>query len=147
MLHVWQTLRRQRPRQPDVVTQPGSAAQRIDRPGVVLEQANELLYPDIPRNIFITWLYAILKLHTGHLLFANAGHDLPPRCHKDGTDELRVMSMPQSACDVLPESGEPHKYRTLASFALPSAPGNERQAMRDVAVAVAPLRLPNTGNG
>ncbi len=214
-----------------------SVAQRIDAPGQVLEHANEQLYPDIPRNMFVTCLYAILDPATGRLVFANAGHDLPYRCHVHGADELRATGMPlglmpgmryeekevqlapgdsvlfysdglveahnreramfsfgrvrelvavhgsnrnaslvevmmheltqftgpgweqedditlmtlqREAGSDLPvasspnEQGEPgEQWRTLASFQIASTPGNERQAMRDVAAAVEPLHLP-----
>jgi serine phosphatase RsbU (regulator of sigma subunit)/anti-sigma regulatory factor (Ser/Thr protein kinase) len=71
-----------------------SVAQRIERPGAVLEHANDLLCPDIPRNMFITCLYAILDPRSGRLQFANAGHDLPYRRHAQGADELRATGMP-----------------------------------------------------
>jgi serine phosphatase RsbU (regulator of sigma subunit)/anti-sigma regulatory factor (Ser/Thr protein kinase) len=70
------------------------AAQRIDSPGDVLERANELLYPDIPGKMFVTCLYAILDPSTGHLRFANAGHDLPYRRTANGVMELRATGMP-----------------------------------------------------
>ncbi len=70
------------------------AALQFDRPGQVLERANELLVPDIPRNMFVTCLYAILEPATGRLIYANAGHDLPYRHHQDGADELRATGMP-----------------------------------------------------
>jgi serine phosphatase RsbU (regulator of sigma subunit)/anti-sigma regulatory factor (Ser/Thr protein kinase) len=213
-----------------------SVAQRIDSPGQVLEHANDLLYPDIPRNMFVTCQYAILDSATGRLLFANAGHDLPYRCHDGGADELRATGMPlglmpgmcyeekeimldpgQSVLfysDGLVEAHNPQRdmfsfgrvrelvaaqhcngndtlinvlmhelaqftgpgweqedditlvtlqraaaqttgkrekmngaqsveeEHVLASFTLASAPGNERQAMREVAAAVQPLDLP-----
>lgn len=71
----------------------GAAAQ-TDSPGKVLEQANELLVPDIPRNMFVTCLYAILDPSTGHMRYANAGHDLPYRRHSNGAAELRATGMP-----------------------------------------------------
>jgi len=71
----------------------GTAVQ-FDRPGLVLERANELLVPDIPRNMFVTCLYAILDPATGRLVYANAGHDLPYRHHATGADELRATGMP-----------------------------------------------------
>jgi serine phosphatase RsbU (regulator of sigma subunit)/anti-sigma regulatory factor (Ser/Thr protein kinase) len=70
------------------------AALQFDRPSQVLERANELLVPDIPRNMFVTCLYAILEPATGRLVYANAGHDLPYRHHKSGADELRATGMP-----------------------------------------------------
>jgi serine phosphatase RsbU (regulator of sigma subunit)/anti-sigma regulatory factor (Ser/Thr protein kinase) len=71
----------------------GAAAQ-TDSPGKVLEQANELLVPDIPRNMFVTCLYAILDPATGYMRYANAGHDLPYRRHSGGAAELRATGMP-----------------------------------------------------
>lgn len=71
-----------------------AAAQRTDSPGEVLERANEVLCPDIPPNMFITCLYAILDPNSGRLVYANAGHDLPYRRHADGVEELRATGMP-----------------------------------------------------
>ncbi len=70
------------------------AAQRTSAPGEVLEQANDLLHPDIPPKMFVTCLYAILDPATGRLVFANAGHDLPYRRSTSGVDELRATGMP-----------------------------------------------------
>ena len=71
-----------------------AAAQRIQSPGEVLARANDLLDPDIPPNMFVTCLYAILDPATGRLHYANAGHDLPYRRHGRGVDELRARGMP-----------------------------------------------------
>ncbi len=70
------------------------AAQRSDSPGQVLERVNELVHPDIPQNMFVTCLYAILDPATGLLRYANAGHDLPYRRHDGGVAELRATGMP-----------------------------------------------------
>src|SRR5262249_19522758 len=71
-----------------------SAAQTTASPGKVLEQTNNLLYPDIPAKMFVTCLYAILDPHSGHLCYANAGHDLPYRRYGDTVCELRATGMP-----------------------------------------------------
>jgi serine phosphatase RsbU (regulator of sigma subunit) len=74
-----------------------AAAQRLYSPGEVLERVNEVLVPDIPPNMFVTCLYAILDPESGRLLYANAGHDLPYRRradHSGGADELRATGMP-----------------------------------------------------
>jgi serine phosphatase RsbU (regulator of sigma subunit) len=63
-------------------------------PGQVLSEANEILYHDIPPNMFVTCFYAILEPESGRLLYANAGHDLPYRCRESGADELRARGMP-----------------------------------------------------
>ena len=70
------------------------AAQRLDSPGEVLERANDLMCPDIPRNMFITCLYSVLDPVTGIIRYANAGHDLPYRRHGTGVSELRATGMP-----------------------------------------------------
>jgi serine phosphatase RsbU (regulator of sigma subunit) len=75
-----------------------AAAQRLFSPGEVLRRANDALVTDIPPNMFITCLYAILDLESGRLVFANAGHDLPYRRRgagrSEGADELRATGMP-----------------------------------------------------
>ncbi len=71
-----------------------AAAQRSDAPGQILEQTNHLLCPDIPRNMFVTCLYAILDPASGRLRYANAGHDLPFRRDAGGATELRATGMP-----------------------------------------------------
>jgi len=75
------------------------SAQRLFPPAEVLKQANEALVADIPPNMFITCLYAILEPESGHLLYANAGHDPPYLRHNMGTnnnevEELRARGMP-----------------------------------------------------
>src|SRR5918998_5815730 len=63
-------------------------------PGEVLERVNEALLARIPANMFVTCFYAILHPESGHLLYANAGHDLPCRRHDGHADELRARGMP-----------------------------------------------------
>ena len=64
-------------------------------PGDVLRRANEPLVTDIPPNMFVTCLYAILDPKSGRLRYANAGHDLPYwRHHGGGAEELRARGMP-----------------------------------------------------
>lgn len=70
------------------------AAEQSSSPGEVLERANNLLCPDIPEKMFITCLYAILDTQTGHLVYANAGHDLPYYRSCQGVSELRATGMP-----------------------------------------------------
>ena len=85
-----------------------AAAQRNISAGEVLRLSNETLVTDIPPNMFITCLYAILEPHTGRLVYANAGHDLPYRRRRSTTsttssgsgsggvvaEELRATGMP-----------------------------------------------------
>ena len=44
--------------------------------------------------MFVTCLYAVLDPSTGHLCYANAGHDLPYCCTAAGVTELRARGMP-----------------------------------------------------
>jgi anti-sigma regulatory factor (Ser/Thr protein kinase) len=71
-----------------------AAAERLVAPGKVLQRANELLYPDIPPNMFVTCLYALLDPQNGEICFANAGHNLPYRQNKVGVEEIRATGMP-----------------------------------------------------
>jgi serine phosphatase RsbU (regulator of sigma subunit)/anti-sigma regulatory factor (Ser/Thr protein kinase) len=71
-----------------------ASAERLVNPGEVLERANDLLCPDIPRNMFVTCIYALLDPATGRLIYANAGHNLPQKCNLDGSIELRATGMP-----------------------------------------------------
>jgi len=65
-----------------------SEAPRLVAPGKVLERVNEFLHDDIPANMFVTCLYAVLDPATGALTFANAGHDLPFVRRDDTVEEL-----------------------------------------------------------
>ena len=88
-----------------------AAAQRYVSPGQVLERANDLLCPDIPRNMFVTCLYALLDPASGRLQYANAGHDLPYWRRDSGVSELRARGMPLG---LMPEMRYEEKETTLA---------------------------------
>ncbi len=70
------------------------AAQSHTSPGQMLRGVNEVLFPNIPSNMFVTCFYAILDPRSGSLSYANAGHDLP-YLHRNGeAEELRARGMP-----------------------------------------------------
>jgi serine phosphatase RsbU (regulator of sigma subunit)/predicted ester cyclase len=70
------------------------AARGSSSPGQMLQGVNEVLFPNIPSNMFVTCFYAILEPTSGHLVYANAGHDLP-YLHRNGdAEELRARGMP-----------------------------------------------------
>src|SRR5579859_3405186 len=71
-----------------------SAAPRLIAPGEVLANVNDLLCADIPAHMFVTCLALVLDPLTGHLVFANAGHDVPYVRTADGVAELRARGMP-----------------------------------------------------
>jgi serine phosphatase RsbU (regulator of sigma subunit)/anti-sigma regulatory factor (Ser/Thr protein kinase) len=71
-----------------------AASQRTASPAAVLEQANDLLCPDMPSKMFVTCLVAVLDPLTGALHYANAGHNLPCVRRATGSVELRATGMP-----------------------------------------------------
>jgi steroid delta-isomerase-like uncharacterized protein len=72
------------------------AAQALESssPGEVLERVNEALLARIPSNMFVTCFYAILDPKSGHLVYANAGHDLPYVRRSGDAEKLRARGMP-----------------------------------------------------
>src|SRR4051794_23455476 len=79
-----------------------AAAQRLVEPGVVLERVNAQLFPDMPEKMFVTCLYGVLDPASGHLRFANAGHDLPYVKTAQGVIELRARGMPLGLMEGMP---------------------------------------------
>jgi serine phosphatase RsbU (regulator of sigma subunit)/predicted ester cyclase len=72
-----------------------AVAQRSSPPGHVLEEVNEILVSDVPPNTFITCFYGVLEPESGHLSYANAGHNPPCyRRHDGSATELRARGMP-----------------------------------------------------
>jgi serine phosphatase RsbU (regulator of sigma subunit) len=71
-----------------------SQARLNDSPGATLMQANDILCPDMPANMFVTCFYAVLNPATGALCFANAGQDLPYLTRAGAVSELRARGMP-----------------------------------------------------
>jgi len=71
-----------------------ATAERLVSPGAALARTNDVLCPQIPPKMFVTCFYALLDPATGHVRYANAGHDVP-YCHTaDGVVELRATGMP-----------------------------------------------------
>jgi serine phosphatase RsbU (regulator of sigma subunit)/predicted ester cyclase len=89
------------------------AARALDSPspGEVLAQVNETLVARIPSNMFVTCFYAILNPKSGHLVYANAGHDLPYLQHSgEEAKELRARGMPLG---LMPASSYEEKEMVL----------------------------------
>lgn len=87
------------------------AAERLVLPGAVLAEANNTLCPDIPMNMFVTCLYALLDPRTGHIRYANAGHNPPYQRTANGVIELRARGMPLG---LMPEMEYEEKEAELA---------------------------------
>jgi serine phosphatase RsbU (regulator of sigma subunit)/anti-sigma regulatory factor (Ser/Thr protein kinase) len=69
-------------------------ASRSADPGEVLSGVNQSLVPEIPPNMFVTCLYAVIEPWSGRIAFANAGHNLPYVRTSDGVAELKATGMP-----------------------------------------------------
>jgi PAS domain S-box-containing protein len=70
------------------------SAYHLGSPGRILQQVNDDLLPEIPANVFVTCLTALLDSITGRLQYANAGHDLPYVRHASGVSRLQAIGMP-----------------------------------------------------
>ncbi len=57
----------------------------LTEPGKVLREVNNLLAEDNESAMFVTVLYAVYDPATGHLSYANGGHNLPVIFHSDGS--------------------------------------------------------------
>lgn len=89
-----------------------SAAERLGSPGAVLQRTNDVLHPQIPPKMFVTCFYAVLDPATGHIQYANAGHDVPYHYTTSGIKELRATGMPLG---LLPGMNYEEKETTLGS--------------------------------
>jgi serine phosphatase RsbU (regulator of sigma subunit)/CHASE1-domain containing sensor protein/anti-sigma regulatory factor (Ser/Thr protein kinase) len=71
-------------------------------PGLVLAEANEVLYAYIPAGTFVTCFYGVLDPDSGRVVYVNAGHD-PPYLQRDGdAQELRARGMPLGLMPGMP---------------------------------------------
>src|SRR5215213_7719681 len=88
-----------------------AVVQSLESPGEVLARVNDALCPDIPSGMFVTCFYAILDPRSGHLVYANAGHDLPYHRRRNGdAEELRARGMPLG---LMPEMSYEEKETIL----------------------------------
>jgi serine phosphatase RsbU (regulator of sigma subunit)/anti-sigma regulatory factor (Ser/Thr protein kinase) len=72
-----------------------ASSQELVSPGEVLERVNDQLCPTMPPNMFVTCLYGVLEPDSGHLVYANAGHDAPyVRTVRGDVSELSARGMP-----------------------------------------------------
>lgn len=70
------------------------AAQEHLGPDTVLAYTNDLLESEMPHNMFVTCLYAILEPTSGKLRYANAGHNLPLRWRDGIVGKLNATGVP-----------------------------------------------------
>ncbi len=79
-----------------------SKIRQFDTPGEVLQEVNNLLFSENPESMFITAIYAILSTHSGELIYANAGHNLP-LIHRMASGEVEQLPKGGTALGVLPD--------------------------------------------
>lgn len=85
------------------------SAERFVYPGNALKRANDLLCPDLPANMFVSCLYAVLDPKSGRLVIGNAGYNLPFQCTQEGVIELWARGMPLGLLpDMIYEEVEAH---------------------------------------
>lgn len=75
-------------------------SEQLHTPGSMLARINDRLAADMPEKMFVTCLIAVLEPATGHVRFANAGHNLPLLRGAQGVHSLRARGMPLG---LLPE--------------------------------------------
>lgn len=87
-----------------------AVAESCIEPGLVLENVNNQLVPDIPNNMFVTCLYIVLNPSTAQVVYANAGHNLPIHCTPERVIECRVKGMPLG---LMPDMNYEEKSLTM----------------------------------
>ncbi|MFN8622448.1 MAG: SpoIIE family protein phosphatase [Chloroflexota bacterium] len=85
-------------------------AVRLLSPAAVLAAANDILCPEMPPRMFVTCLMLVIDPVTGHVEYANAGHNLPYVRTADGVEEWRATGMPLG---LLPGMGYEQKEAVL----------------------------------
>jgi sigma-B regulation protein RsbU (phosphoserine phosphatase) len=104
-----------------------ATVREIDSPAAVLERVNDVLLPDARQGMFVTIVYVVLDLQTGHLTYANAGHNPPllvrnarVESEADGGREQNgnhpqdgIQRLPRSGMALGVVEGNPVKERTL----------------------------------
>ena len=63
-------------------------AQMCQSPGIILEEVNRKLCEGNEEGMFVTVWLGIMEISTGRIVAANAGHEYPVVCGKNGTFEL-----------------------------------------------------------
>lgn len=71
-----------------------AATQEVTAPSETLARVNELLAAEIPAGMFVTCFFALLDPGSGHLRYANAGHEPPFLQHEGSATELWATGMP-----------------------------------------------------
>ena len=79
-----------------------STAQEIADAGACMRLVNDKISSENPHDLFVTLFYGILDPSTGHLTYANAGHNAPFLIRQTGTVEMLPLTG-GVAVGVLPE--------------------------------------------
>jgi serine phosphatase RsbU (regulator of sigma subunit) len=68
--------------------------EQLQTPGAMLARINDRVVADMPEKMFVTCLIAVLEPATGHVRYANAGHNLPMVRGASGVRTLHARGMP-----------------------------------------------------
>ena len=71
-------------------------------PAAALKRANDLLLEDSHSNLFVTVVYGVLEVHSGRLVYANAGHNRP-LLMRPGSMEPAELEAQGMLMGILPE--------------------------------------------
>lgn len=115
-------------------------------PAACLRAANDQILADTQSDLFVTVFYGILDPATGDLPFANAGHNPPLLCHRDGrsAEPLRNTGMALGVMPGMPlEDGRaalgPGDYLVLYTDGVTEAHDRDLQAFGDERLRTAAL--------
>ncbi len=76
------------------------SASEIRRPAKALKRVNSLMLAQTHSDMFVTVFYGILNWRTGHLVYANAGHNPPLLFRHRSGSAARVIEEPPSAASA-----------------------------------------------
>ncbi len=89
-----------------------AVVQQLDDPAEVLARVNELLVPDADQGMFVTLFYAVMRLDSSELAYANAGHN-PPMVYSHRSGEIIRLEKGELALGVLSESRYSSRCRSF----------------------------------
>jgi len=96
-----------------------SYAPGILSPFELLKKSNALLKKDMKKGMFVSMWYGILNIETGHLRFANAGHN-PLVIYRAATNDIEVIQPQGSPLGILGENIFNKKLKEFDTYLNPN---------------------------
>lgn len=115
-------------------------SEQLQTPGAMLARINDRMAADIPEKMFVTCLIAVLEPASGHLRFANAGHNLPLVRGQHGVRSLMARGMPLGLLPAMEYEEqeamiEPGELLMLYSDGIVEARNSQRELFGDKRLA------------